>query len=111
LSDYDEFEQTVIGWIADWRGAPKTWLTPATSLNVGRGALGIEGDDAAELIRYLATTSGVKFSDFEYDRFFGLEGFPWLRLAEWLRGREAMEIGIPHDTGPRTVCVGQEQLK
>lgn len=83
---YDDFEHRVIAWIREWRGDLTSHITPDTYINSGLRGLGIDGDDAAEMLQYLHRKSGVDFKGFEYDRFFGPEGVPWTHMLEWIKG-------------------------
>ena len=68
-----EYEEKVIGWIAEWRQLDRRELAPTTSVTKGWSGLGVDGDDAKELIEFLRNRSGVSFEAFEYDRYFGPE--------------------------------------
>ncbi len=70
MTSQEEFEQQVLNWISEWYEGPKERLSSQTSINVD---LGVDGDDADELIQYLHERSGVIFSDFPFDRYFGPE--------------------------------------
>jgi hypothetical protein len=79
MRDFSDFREKVIGWIAEWRRVPRDRLTSDTKLNYD---LGIDGDDAQELLQHLANKSGVSFAKFQYVRFFGPEGMPWRDLID-----------------------------
>jgi hypothetical protein len=83
---YGDFQANVIGWIADWRGEPDIRLAADTRINCGPNALGIDGDDALDLLGHLARRSGISLKTFEYDRFFGPEALPWRRIFDWIKG-------------------------
>jgi hypothetical protein len=98
LRTYSDFEEDLIGWIAECQHQPRSHLTVNTLINDG-GGLGIDGDDAVDLLRYLGNKTGISMATFEYDRFFGSEGVPWGRIADWIRGRrrwrlEPLTIGM-----------------
>jgi hypothetical protein len=48
-----EYEEKVIGWIAEWRQLDRRELAPTTSVTKGWSGLGVDGDDAKELIEFL----------------------------------------------------------
>ena len=91
MDSIEEFEQKVSVWIAEWWGVPAVHLSPDTVINIG---LGITGDDAVELLQCLQGKTGVNFSQFEYDRFFGPEGVPWPRMFNWMRGKQKFGLDV-----------------
>ncbi len=77
----EEYELTVVKWVSEWARRPYGRLTPQTCINCGMiTGLGVDGEDADELIKYLQDVSGVSFSDFSYDDYFG----PELSIAAWI---------------------------
>lgn len=71
--DRSEYEAKVIDWIAEWSGKNRLNLSLDTSLNRGWRGFGIAGDDGVELIDFLRSVSGVSFSDFPVQEYFGSE--------------------------------------
>jgi acyl carrier protein len=84
VSDLTNFEEEVSGWIAEWLGVPRSSVTADTRVNVD---LGVDGDDAFEMLQYLTNRAGISFATLEHDRYFGPEGFPWARIIDWMKGR------------------------
>lgn len=71
-----DVESLVIHWIAEWSGRNFQELSPKTSINIGPRCLGVDGDDAYELLEHLHHKTGVLFDDdFAFDNYFGPEGF------------------------------------
>jgi hypothetical protein len=80
MKSLTEFETIVVQWVSEWSRRPIDSLSPQTCINCGfvKG-LGVDGEDADDLIRFLHDKSGVGFSDFQFDQYFG----PELSIAAW----------------------------
>ena len=76
-----ETETTILAVLARQRSMSAASLSPMTHINKD---LGIDGDDAYELITELAEKFSIDFFDFEYGKHFGPEGFD---LVGMLRGK------------------------
>ena len=93
----DSLTKEVVQLVAQQTGVPSERISPQTTLF---GDLGIDGDDAAELLAAFAEQFRVDLSEFESRRHFGGEGmwphqiplFFW-RLFRSIRGDEPHEIG------------------
>jgi acyl carrier protein len=69
--------ESVLSLVADYTGCRREQLNLDTALNQD---LGVDGDDACELLDAFAKKFGVDLSRFHYDRYFGSEagGLPVL---------------------------------
>lgn len=97
-----DLETRVHRFVADRLGVPSHRLTRATTLF---GDLGVDGDDAAELLEAFGEAFGIDPTDLELARHFGPEGlWPWT-VAEWLR--QAARSGTREDrAGLRPITLG-----
>jgi acyl carrier protein len=80
----------VIGLVANQTGLPPAKIAPTSRL---REDLGVDGDDAEELLEAIRDEFGVDFADFKLARFFACEPHlfsPVIRLWSWLRGDEPL---------------------
>ena len=64
------FEQWLEGEIASQTNHDRERVNPASSIN---GDLGVDGDDAYELLVHLQRETGADFTDFAIDDYFGAE--------------------------------------
>lgn len=83
--EFADHLQQVCAAVAEFRGEQHT-VTPERVIRTGPGSLGIDGDDAVELLIHLHEQFGTSFEDFPYDRYFGPEGLPISALWQWLTG-------------------------
>lgn len=76
MIEQEQYELRVLGWVAEWaRGWRREPITLDTPINgpFWKG-LGIDGDDAVNLLEHLRKASGVSFDNFEYEKYFDPEG-------------------------------------
>ena len=73
--------EDVYRFVAEWTRYPAEKLEPGTTLF---GDLGVDGDDARDLLRAFARTFEVDLGAFPFLRHFGPEGFTIRALAHWL---------------------------
>jgi hypothetical protein len=82
MTEFEVYQQQVIDWVSEW--SKRHNLSPMTSINRGLSGLGIDGQDADELIEFLSRKSGISFSDFDFDRYFGPElGLGHILVQPW----------------------------
>ena len=76
-------------------------VTPERFLNFGKGSLGIDGDEAIDLLNHLHDRFGTSFKDFPQDRYFGPESMslPMLIRHFWRRS-----TGFSQPLEKLTVC-------
>jgi acyl carrier protein len=83
---FKDFQEQVCSAVAEFRN-DKKGVTPDQPIGVGKGSLGIDGDDAVELLAHLRKRFGITFQQFPFDRYFGPEGGGIGMLWDWLNGR------------------------
>lgn len=84
-SDFEQFEQQLIRWIAEWSRRPPEELDPSTNITGGWGGLGVDGADARELILFIQEKSGINMADFPFHKYFGPEAsIAALLVKPWL---------------------------
>ena len=76
------FDESVMDFVADFTGAKRQRLTPASTL---LGDLGVDGADGWELIESFGRAFRVDLSDFRADRHFGPEGSPPYAPLLWFK--------------------------
>lgn len=82
----------VIGFVAAWTNSPLARIGLRTTL---QGDLGVDGDDAAELIQAFGGTFDVDLSGFVFQRYFHPEpllGCSPIGLLYWVTGRTALRV-------------------
>lgn len=72
-TSFVSFEQQVITWLTEFTGRRRSTIEPSTIINTGWRSLGIDGDEAAELLEHLCRESDISFETFPGDRYFGPE--------------------------------------
>jgi hypothetical protein len=78
-----DLAESVMDFVAEYTGAERIKLTPASTLF---GDLGVDGDDGWQLMEEFGQKFEVDLSGFEGGRHFGPEGcFPPLMLWNWIR--------------------------
>lgn len=103
----DEYFQQALFYITKHRGVYKKPITPETRLGAD---LGIDGDDASELLEDVVVAFDIDVSEFKYDDYFGPEGLsvffpiylilrllniqPWPPLKEMTVGHLAEAIRL-----------------
>lgn len=73
--------ERVYRFVPEWTRTPVEELEPETTLF---GDLGVDGDDARDLLRAFARTFDVDLGAVPFHRHFGPEGFTPLALGHWL---------------------------
>ena len=82
------FEQWLEGEIASQTNHHREHVNPASSIN---GDLGVDGDDAIELLLHLERETGADFTDFVIDNYFGAEaqGYEMVQaIRRFLKGEK-----------------------
>lgn len=81
------FEQWLEGVIAAETNVRRERINPATAIN---NDIGVDGDDAYELLVLVQDKTGADFSDFPYDDYFGAEsqGYEMVQAIRRLFRRE-----------------------
>ncbi|PZU85840.1 MAG: hypothetical protein DI527_20760 [Chelatococcus sp.] len=70
-------------------------VTPERFICFGADSLGVDGDDAVDLLMHLRKRFGTSFEQFPYDRYFGPEAGPPLGfLWKWLTGRPLEKLTV-----------------
>ena len=90
-----ELERQVMAAVADQTGCPLSRLSPQTDL---ARDLGVDGDDASDLLLRLGEEFGINLENVRFDRHFGPEaGFNPLALllpSWWRWRRERLPVTI-----------------
>ena len=80
----------LVVFVGDFTGVPHDSISQNTTLY---GDLGIDGDDAVDLIADLKREFSIDFSDFLFDRHFGTEGLTPFAFVQWFT--YAIRTGTP----------------
>ncbi|MCP4561488.1 MAG: DUF1493 family protein [Bosea sp.] len=83
--DFADYLEQIRVAVADFCG--ERHVTPETSINGGFRSLGIDGDDAVDLLNHLSEEFGTSFERFPYARYFGPESLSLSFLIGQLRAR------------------------
>lgn len=88
--DSGDLSERVFHLIAEQTGIPVERVQLKSSL---LNDLGVDGDDAVELLESLAVTFGIDFSNFRFRDYFGAEGFDILSwFVDLVLGRRPKEL-------------------
>jgi acyl carrier protein len=94
IGSFIAFEEWMEGEIAVQTNSRRERINPASSIN---GDLGVDGDDAYELLVHLANETGADFAEFPYDDYFGSEaaGYEMVQaIRRLLRGEKKVWLRL-----------------